>query len=69
MRIKATFIGADSLGYEHGKTYTLELVEHDLLERVLGGTKLHVVRVDGTGKCPYTNIKTFLKNWTDIKTP
>lgn len=69
MTITATFTGKNSLGYEHGKTYTLELVEHDILERIFGGTKLHIVRVDGTGKCPYTNIKTFLKNWTNIETP
>jgi hypothetical protein len=55
MNITATFIGANSLGYEKGKKYDLKLD---------GST---ICRLDGTGKCPYQSIRAFLSNWYNIE--
>jgi hypothetical protein len=58
MKIKATFIGSNSLGYEHGKDYELKIIN-------VGG--ISIQRLDGTGRCPYTSLSTFLNNWNNIK--
>jgi len=57
MIIKAKFTGTNSLGYETGKEYELKVAD-------LQG--ISVVRLDGTGKCPYMSLSSFLKNWTNI---
>lgn len=55
MVVVAKFRGADgSLGYRKGKDYLL---------RVSLGKYLMIKRLDGTGICPYSGIKTFLNNW------
>lgn len=54
MKILAKFIGTDSLGYEHGKDYTLFLY------------KDYIKREDGDGICRYSNTVKFLENWTII---
>lgn len=65
--IKAKFIGTNSLGYEHGKYYTLVLYKADFLRRLLYGWDLEIRRVDDSrGYCPYKNIDTFLANWDEI---
>lgn len=56
--IKATFTGTNSLGYEQGKEYDLLINENH---------GISVKRVDGTGKCPYTSLFAFLKNWNNIR--
>lgn len=56
MRIAATFIGEDgSLGYQHRQRYILDVRDHA------------IVRIDGTGFCPYTGIEAFLSNWTAVE--
>jgi len=55
MEIKAKFIGANSLGYENGKTYHLKIV----------GASIQ--RIDGSGTCFYNSLKSFLSNWENIK--
>lgn len=55
---KATFTGGNSLGYENSKEYLLNL------DSFKGFT---IVRLDGTGKCKYSSISAFLKNWNNIK--
>ena len=57
--ITAVFIGSDSLGYETGRPYRL---------KVLTFGSMVIRRVDGSGKCPYSSLSAFLRNWTDIKT-
>jgi hypothetical protein len=58
MIIAATFKGINSLGYENGKEYQLKLAN-------LKGVS--VERLDGTGKCPYQSLSSFLKNWNNIR--
>lgn len=53
-RIKATFIGQNSLGYEHGKEYELHV------------TKSIIRRIDGSGFCPYNSLVALFKNWNNI---
>lgn len=59
--LKAKFIGADSLGYEHGK-------EYDLLVNCSNNpdVPIQIVRNSGGGWCPYASLKAFLKNWEPI---
>lgn len=56
MIIEAKFIGKNSLGYEHGKTYKLKLK---------GNT---ITRIDGSGVCVYESLVSFLQNWVEIIT-
>jgi hypothetical protein len=58
MIITATFSGTNSLGYEKGKAYHLNLSD-------INGVS--VQRLDGTGICPYMSLSSFLKNWNNIK--
>ncbi|TDD77165.1 hypothetical protein [Flavobacterium caseinilyticum] len=57
MEIKAKFTGTNSLGYENGKEYELKLSDIK---------SLSINRLDGTGKCPYESLSSFLKNWNII---
>ncbi len=58
MKITATFTGKDSLGYENGKTYELQLANFRAKS---------IQKLDGTGICVYQSLSSFLKNWTDIQ--
>jgi len=58
MIIKATFKGRDSLGYQHGKEYTLRTVEESYI---------CIERLDGSGRCPYAVHVEFAHNWDNIK--
>lgn len=52
MKIKAKFIGRNSLGYVTGETYELILVGS------------FICRADKTGGyCPYQSVQSFLSNW------
>ena len=57
MKIKATFTGTNSLGYEKGKEYQLKIAE---------AKGMTIERADGTGRCPYQSLSSFLKNWNNI---
>lgn len=61
MIIIATFIGTDfSLGYRTGKDYKLT---------ISGKWGFSIERTDdGTGQCAYESLKSFLKNWTNVRT-
>lgn len=54
MLITATFIGQDSLGYENGKLYSLQL------------DGLSIGRTDGSGKTSYGSLSAFFKNWSGV---
>jgi len=57
-KIKAKFIGAHgSLGFEHGKTYELELK----------GMTVHYKKPYSKVKCSYSSVQSFTDNWTNIK--
>lgn len=58
MIITAKFTGTNSLGYENGKEYQLKVAD-------LQGVS--VKRLDGTGKCLYQSLSSFLKNWNNIR--
>lgn len=58
MEITAVFTGTNSLGYEKGKEYKLKISESQ---------GVSVQRLDGTGKCPYQSLSSFLKNWDYIR--
>lgn len=58
MIIRAIFKGTNSLGYEKGKEYMLNIPNNH-------GTKIE--RLDGSGKCEYTSLSAFLKNWDNIR--
>jgi hypothetical protein len=55
LKIVATFIGFNSLGYENGTSYRL-FVKHNT-----------VCRIDGTGVCKYESVQSFLNNWSIIQ--
>ena len=55
MKIEATFIGKDSLGYSNNRRYTL----------IVNGSTIK--RESGLGVCKYQSVEAFLKNWKDIK--
>ncbi len=55
MRIKARFVGKDSLGYVHGQEYELLVARNS------------ISRIDGNGVCPYDSIQAFLANWDDVR--
>jgi hypothetical protein len=57
MIIKATFTGTNSLGFEKGKKYHLEIAN-------IKGVSIHTL--DGKVKCPYESLSAFLKNWNNI---
>jgi hypothetical protein len=57
---RATFTGKNSVGYEAGKTYSINIIY----------TKDFPVMVRGigrTGWIPYESILSFLANWTNIQ--
>jgi hypothetical protein len=64
MLVKARFVGEDgSLGYRHGKEYTLKVSE---------GVFFYALKVErtglqkfmyGAGACPYKTVDSFKKNW------
>jgi len=58
MTITATFTGKNSLGYENGKEYKLKIANF------LGSS---IQRLDGTGKCLYRSLSSFLRNWHNIQ--
>lgn len=53
MVINAIFIGQDSLGYENGKTYCLEI----------NCNTIRLANTHNEGVCKYGSIEAFLKNW------
>lgn len=61
IEIKATFNGADgSSGYAKGSEYLLRLTTYE-------NGNIMIVPIDPRANhCPYRNVVTFLKNWTNI---
>jgi hypothetical protein len=55
----AKFIGTNSLFYEKGKMYKLKATAFN--------DGIWIERLDGTGKCFYASLYSFLKNWNEIK--
>lgn len=52
--ITAKFIGKDgSLGYKNGSNYQIQILPHSNA----------IMRSDGSGKCVYSSIYSFFKNW------
>ena len=62
--IKATFIGKNSLGYEHGQEYILRF--YDTVNQK-NGVAIEVSRLDSSGLCPYASITSFLENWSNVQ--
>lgn len=56
MLIKATFTGANSAGYENGKSYELKLHPKSMW----------IERPDGTGAVMYKSLFSFMVNWDNI---
>lgn len=54
MIVDAKFTGEDSLGYEHGKYYTIYF---------FASSRIIIMRMDNEGYCLYKSLKLFLKNW------
>lgn len=62
--IVATFIGAhQSLGYEHGKKYLLNLKTADGSNPEVKAGTVYISRTDKSGKCEYSNLQKFFDNW------
>lgn len=60
---QARFIGEDgSLGYQKGRVYELVVVEDSR-----PGRFITISRLDGSGKCPYASLESFMRNWEPIK--
>jgi len=65
--VSAIFTGEDgSLGYKRGDRYDLHIIAIQQ-PWVHGGAQIHIMRLDGSGMCPYRNIVTFLQNWDNIE--
>ncbi len=59
-RIRATFIGEDgSLGYTNKYTYNLVIP-------YIEDSEITIRREDETGEITYSNVFTFLDNWSNI---
>jgi hypothetical protein len=58
LKLKAKFIGTDSLGYRYGWSYILRVVPVD---------GIVITREDGTGKCVYQSFAALLVNWDNIE--
>jgi len=57
-KIKAKFIGAHgSLGFDHGKTYDLEIKNNTIKFK----------KEFSTVRCSYSSVEAFLNNWTNIQ--
>ncbi len=65
MKIRAIFIGEDSLGYRKGQTYTLLVNESHAFG--FGGVPITITREDGRGLCPYSSVESFRNNWNVIE--
>ncbi len=79
--VVAKFIGDDgSLGFKHGVKYKLSVSDNlsgivdpkfkdaDIIINRLGTLKDNIMTKDsGKHTCVYSNIVTFLENWTEIK--
>jgi hypothetical protein len=60
MIITATFRGADgSCGYHKNRQYVLDI-------NTVKNNNISIVRKDTFGYCIYSNVITFLDNWTNI---
>jgi hypothetical protein len=57
MKIKAKFIGTDSLGYKHNQDYILNIREQG---------SMTIKRESGLGVCKYNSLSAFLRNWNLI---
>lgn len=54
-KVRARFIGKDSLGYKHFNIYELYVwIENGFIV---------VERLDHVGRCPYSTIESFVSNW------
>jgi hypothetical protein len=65
MTTKAIFTGLDSLGYVHGQTYTLEVIEPSWFQRLVHGwppTWRVIITVPYF--CPYSSQDKFRENWS-----
>lgn len=59
MTIEAEFSGKDkSCGFRNGHTYKLQMVNGHMIKRVGSSNDTAV---------PYESIRSFLKNWTNVK--
>lgn len=81
IEVQATFIGKSSLGYESGKIYRIRIwsgkrpgIVSALTYNLIQDYPITIARstrfpymYDGGGLCPYQDIESFLKNWTNIK--
>jgi len=56
--VEAKFIGKNSLGYEKNTIYFLKINNYNSME---------ICKIDGTCKCCYQSLSSFLSNWTNIK--
>ncbi len=66
--IRAKFDGADnSLGYKHGKRYTLKTETRP--SEIFDDNRpiIYVEREDGTGGCEYEHWEKFLDNWDNLE--
>ncbi len=64
--VSAVFTGKDgSLGYRTNEKYDLIVQSAPLFG--IPGAQIIVSRLDGSGRCPYRNIITFLQNWDNIE--
>jgi hypothetical protein len=61
MRLNATFIGTDSLGFKSGEIY--EMLLHQVVWEVNSDLLLNIETIDGKLRCQYTNIKGLMSNW------
>jgi hypothetical protein len=64
IKIKAKFIGRNSLGYVHGVMYNIDVLNSGFTSGGSQGSSITICREkDSGGTCQYSRIETFLKNW------
>lgn len=64
IKIKAKFIGRNSLGYITNTTYDIYVINSGFHMGGSQGSSITIGRAnDNFGDCVYSSIETFLKNW------
>lgn len=62
MNFTAVFNGTDgSMGFIKGRTYLLQV------KQATFGSTIHVRATEFGTQVPYSNLHTFMQNWSDIK--
>lgn len=63
IKIKAKFIGRNSLGYVHNNVYDLDIIDSGFHMGGSQGSSITIRSSSGEGACQYSRIEMFFRNW------